>query len=1122
MMDGEGRVAESGAVSEGRVVDGEGRVAESGAVSEGRMVDGEGRVADCGAVSKGRVAESGAVSEGRVAVSEGRVVDGEARVAELECSGQLCPTVVDSSSSVPALAHTAASSSRASCPVCSRCMAVTRAGVLRVHGPLSNRCEGSGISPSSRPLSSLRSSSESLAPLLSPSGASIAASAPSATEFLQSTVVTGPAVEDAPPLGLVSLPSLHFILSVTIPTLRHVPKGARDVWAGVVGDVFRAISGDPSNLDGWAKFFMLSRCILANPERGGRCHWRDTVRIVHARIRRWKEGDIMGLWSEVGAVEDRLHHRRGKPRKLSPVSLRAANARRARRAIEDGQYKKAMQALSSDGLAPASAEVYSEMLAKHPQATPPSSIGSSPESVQITADGIVSSLKSFPSGSAPGPSCLRASHLKEAVFCSSPDRANFALLGLLGVVNLLCAGQAPPEVIPHLCGATLFACKKKGGGFRPIAVGEVLRRLTSKCISRSVRYDAFNILSRLQLGVGVPVGCEAIVHAVARVQEDVDIPPEERWILLLDFSNAFNRIDRGSMFQEVRARIPSVAAWLESCYGAQPILRLGERIILSCCGVQQGDPLGPLGFSLALHPIVEKIQEQVPGLLINAWYLDDGTLCGSAKDLHTALNIIEEEGPARGLHLNRAKSLLHIPEDSPSAPYILLADIPISQGGFNLLGSPIGPSSHCEVSVLKRVKKVEEILTRLPDLQDSQMEATLLRSCLALPKVAFALRTCPPSKIKGASEAFDNALRGALSDLAGAPLSDWAWLKASLPCSLGGSPSVRLPFMLQQLSSALWSSLTISLARFSVAPLMTPPIYPLPWLIWLRLLQNLSGSPSMTWIFHSSRSVSHSIDQANYDHLITSAQDTRSKALALSTAIPHAGDWLSVVPSQALGLHLQDWEFRLCLQYWLGLQMVSEGTSCPICQAEADPQGDHQVGCGGNGDRIFRHDSIRDALFSAAHSAALAPRKEVPALIPGSSSRPADIYLPNWRRGQPSALDVTVISSLQRMTLEGAATTQGFSLAVGKERKMAAHSAACHSVGVSFIPLVVEALGGWDEEAVATIRSVGRLLGQRVGIPPAESSRHLFQRLAIALWRGNAALWIHRLPSRPPEVDGVI
>ena len=32
----------------------------------------------------------------------------------------------------------------------------------------------------------------------------------------------------------------------------------------------------------------------------------------------------------------------------------------------------------------------------------------------------------------------------------------------------------------------------------------------------------------------------------------------------------------------------------------------------------------------------------------------------------------------------------------------------------------------------------------------------------------------------------------------------------------------------------------------------------------------------------------------------------------------------------------------------------------------------HHVGCGGNGDRIFRHNSIRDAVFSAAQSAALA------------------------------------------------------------------------------------------------------------------------------------------------------
>ena len=174
----------------------------------------------------------------------------------------------------------------------------------------------------------------------------------------------------------------------------------------------------------------------------------------------------------------------------------------------------------------------------------------------------------------------------------------------------------------------------------------------------------------------------------------------------------------------------------------------------------------------------------------------------------------------------------------------------------------------------------------------------------------------------------------------------------------------------------------------------------------------------------------------------------------------HAGDWLNVVPSSTLGLHLHDHEFRLCLQYWLGLPMVEEGSHCPICIHAVDQFGDHQVGCGGNGDRIHRHDSVRDALFFAAQTAALAPRKEVPPLIPGTHSRPADIFLPIWQRSQPAALDVTVISTLQQSTVEGAAVTQDYALAVGGERKQVAHATACRAVRVDFIPLVMESLEG--------------------------------------------------------------
>ena len=781
------------------------------------------------------------------------------------------------------------------------------------------------------------------------------------------------------------LPSLASIFVQTTSTLQHVPKGARDEWAGVVGDVCSSIVADPADLDGRVKLFMLPRCVLANPVRGGRTHWRDTVKLVKSRIRRWRAGDYSALWADMVEDEVKRVRLRKKSKAVPPELLRRANARRARHAAEEGQSRKALQALSSVGLADATSVVVDAMLAKHPQSpaplTPP---GPTPPPPTISEAGVLKALKSFPSGSAPGPSNLRANHLKEAVQCPSPDRAAHATRALTGVIQLLCAGHGPPDIIPHLCGATLLASKKKGGGLRPIAVGEVLRRLTSKCLSHLARSEAIKTLSPLQLGVGVRGGCEAIIHAVNSVHRDANTPPGEQWTLLLDFSNAFNSIDRHSMFVEVRARIPSLAAWMECCYGARPILHLGKESILSCCGVQQGDPLGPLGFALTLQPIVQKIKAAVPRLKINAWYLDDGTLCGSPCDLAAALRIVEEEGPPRGLPLNRAKSLLYVPANSSLLPNPLPSDIPVTRGDFSLLGCPVGPTTFCEDFVLQRVGKVKDCLSKLPDLEDSQIEMSLLRSCLALPKVSFSLRTCPPNHIVHATAAFDDTMRDALSELAGSPLSEWAWVKASLPSSRGG---------LNLRRAALHAPAAYVGSRAQTSELVAGIRGGTP-----EASEDLSGSITALadaadrpdWSCLEEIDVplrqgplSHAIDEAVFNHLLDITPNCpRIRALALSSSLPHAGDWLNVIPSSALGLHLQDKEFRLCLGYWLGLRMFEDGSTCSICQRAADPYGDHHVGCGDNGDRIFRHDSIRDALFSAAQSAALAPRKEAPSLIP--------------------------------------------------------------------------------------------------------------------------------------------
>ena len=48
--------------------------------------------------------------------------------------------------------------------------------------------------------------------------------------------------------------------------------------------------------------------------------------------------------------------------------------------------------------------------------------------------------------------------------------------------------------------------------------------------------------------------------------------------------------------------------------------------------------------------------------------------------------------------------------------------------------------------------------------------------------------------------------------------------------------------------------------------------------------------------------LSHAIDEALYQNLLSTAPTIRSCALALSSGLPRAGDWLNVVPSSPLGL----------------------------------------------------------------------------------------------------------------------------------------------------------------------------------------------------------------------------
>ena len=154
-------------------------------------------------------------------------------------------------------------------------------------------------------------------------------------------------------------------------------------------------------------------------------------------------------------------------------------------------------------------------------------------------------------------------------------------------------------------------------------------------------------------------------------------------------------------------------------------------------------------------------------------------------------------------------------------------------------------------------------------------------------------------------------------------------------------------------------------------------------------------------------------------NLLLETSSNADQARLLSVSAPHASSWLSVLPSQGLGLHLGALVHQVAIKWWLGM-VTSQGSQCALCPGNAlDPLGHHATTCKRGGDVVVQHNTLRDVLAETCHRAHLGIQVEGGNDFTANHSHthPADLLLTNWTSGKTAAFDISVTSQLNTHTL---------------------------------------------------------------------------------------------------------
>ena len=416
------------------------------------------------------------------------------------------------------------------------------------------------------------------------------------------------------------------------------------------------------------------------------------------------------------------------------------------------------------------------------------------------------------------------------------------------------------------------------------------------------------------------------------------------------------------------------------------------------------------------------------------------------------------------------------------------------------------------------------------------MILVLLRHYASFNKLVYSLRVVPHQKHSSALHNFDTAIQDCVESSLNCYFSESEWTLATLSTRMGGlglrstelhSPAAYLASQVacHELCSQLdenfiWDPNNDQTDTFTALTEFNHRVKP------DKQIQSFSEPNPRQ------QDLSKAIDELTLSTLKDSKiNDKHYQAHLNLISASGAGSWLHAVPSRSLSTHVDPLLFKTMIQRRLRVPIFEPNTFCPFCDDTIDLYGDHCLTCSCGGDRTKRHNLLRNEAYYICNSAGLNPELEKPGLLQprplgGASQengsnrenneqrRPADVFIPRWRRGTPAALDFAVTSGL-RVDLVNKSAENGSAATEAYEHLKCSYlntEESCRADGITFIPVICEANGGgWGPAAHKVWSELGKTKAMLTGEQSSSIANRFLQSLGLIVHRENARAVLRRL-----------